>query len=946
MSRIVGCCVVLLSVLVSSVLSQASTTVRGTVTDSTGGIIPGASVTVIHETTDEATTRLTDETGNYAFTGLPPGIYALTADVPGFEVGTYSNVELAAGQEVLRNFTLEIGAVDTLVVVGSRAGARTATESTVPVDVIAGEELVSQGITDVSDLMRTVTPSFNVNTQPISDAATIVRPANLRNLPPDHTLVLVNGKRRHRAAIIQWLGNGVADGAQGPDLSVIPAIALRQAEVLRDGAAAQYGSDAIAGVMNFQLKDARSGGSVEFRAGAHRDGNYGDSRLYSDAGGHGLAYSFAGNAGLPLGPEGFVNLSIEYGSSNPTNRSVQRNDAIALISAGNTYVRDPAQVWGSPLVDDNLKLFGNFGVPFNNDGLEFYGHTNYATKKVTGGFYYRNPATRGGVFGSVRNGDGHLLIGDVLAARGAGSANCPQVAVTGGVVSDQAALDQVFADPNCFSMQELREEFRGGFTPQFGGTSTDASLVSGLRGLITDRLVWDTSISVGSNNVDFFINNTVNASLGPESPTSFNPGSYTQTEVNVNFDLSYAASDRINLATGAEWRNEQFKIGAGDAASWEIGPYAGQGFSSGSNGFNGFRADVAAGEWDRSNIAVYSDVEFGGQDDPWTAGVAARIENFADFGTTVNGKFSGRYEVSDAVALRGAVSTGFRAPTPGQQNAFNVTTEFDFDLGDLINLGVIPSTNPVAQLRGGEPLQPETSKNYAVGMAAEEGPFTFTADYFRIDVSDRIALTQDFSLSQTEVDELLAAGVAEAANLAEFRFFVNDFSTKTHGIDLISTFRPMALGGNTSFSVVFNHTRTKITTFSADTIDEIRISELERGLPQTRWNFSIKHDARRWSLLTRLNYFGSYWDSEDAQAGLGSAMATLYDPYNGKALLDVDFSVPLSEFATLAIGGQNVLNTYPDENPFAAANTGNRYGQFSPFGFNGGYYYFRLSSYF
>ena len=280
MSRIVGCCVVLLSVLVS-VLSQASTTVRGTVTDSTGGIIPGASVTVIHETTDEATTRLTDETGNYAFTGLPPGIYTLTADVPGFEVGTYSNVELAAGQEVLRNFTLEISAVDTLVVVGSRAGARTATDSTVPVDVIAGEELVSQGITDVSELMRTVTPSFNVNTQPISDAATIVRPANLRNLPPDHTLVLVNGKRRHRAAIIQWLGNGVADGAQGPDLSVIPAIALRQAEVLRDGAAAQYGSDAIAGVMNFQLKDARSGGSVEFRAGAHRDGNYGDVEALS-----------------------------------------------------------------------------------------------------------------------------------------------------------------------------------------------------------------------------------------------------------------------------------------------------------------------------------------------------------------------------------------------------------------------------------------------------------------------------------------------------------------------------------------------------------------------------------------------------------------------------------------------------------------------------------------
>ena len=286
------------------------------------------------------------------------------------------------------------------------------------------------------------------------------------------------------------------------------------------------------------------------------------------------------------------------------------------------------------------------------------------------------------------------------------------------------------------------------------------------------------------------------------------------------------------------------------------------------------------------------------------------------------------------------MSSGFRAPTPGQQNTFNLTTEYDFTLGDLINLGTIPSTNPVALLRGGEQLQPETSINYSAGTVIEAGSFTFTADYFRIDVSDRIAVTQDFKLTNAEVADLLAAGVKEAANLAEFRFFVNDFSTRTEGIDLVSSFRPQALGGNTTFSLVFNHTKTKVTDFSPETVDDIRISELERSLPATRWNFSVNHRARWWGLLARLNYFGSYWDSEDAQNA--SATPLLYEPYSGKIPLDLELSFPFGDSGTLAVGGQNVLNTYPDENLFAAAGTGNLYGQFSPFGFNGAYYYVRL----
>ena len=579
--------VVLLSGLSASALAQENATLSGAVTARTGALIPGAEVTATGDDTGIATTVVTNESGDYAFT-LQPGRYTLTVEAPGFQTGIYANVELRAEQQGLRNLTLEVGAVETTVVVGTRAQPRSVTESMVPVDVILTEEIVSQGDTGLSNRLRTIIPSYNVNTQPISDAATISRPANLRNLAPDHTLVLVNGKRRHRSAIIVWSGQGVASGAQGPDVSPIPAIALQQVEVLRDGATAQYGSDAIAGVLNFLLKDDRSGGSVQFRSGVHQDGG-------------GEGYTFAGNIGLPLGQSGFANLSLEYGTSNPTDRSLQRADAAALIAAGNNNVRNPAQIWGSPEIDNDLKFFGNFGHLFTN-GLQLYGHTNYASKKVDGGFFFRNPNTRGGVFSN--DGGETLLIGNVLAARGEGSSGCPTVPIANHA-PDPAALAQVFADPDCFSFQE---RFPGGFTPRFGGDATDASVVAGLRGLLSSGIVWDASLSVGFNEADFFINNTVNASFGPDTPTSFDPGLYRQREIGLNFDLSYAVNDRLNLAGGAEWRNERFIIGLGQRESWDFGPYAAQGFSAASNGFPGF-SPIAAGTWGRNNVAVYGDVE-------------------------------------------------------------------------------------------------------------------------------------------------------------------------------------------------------------------------------------------------------------------------------------------------------------------------------------------------
>ena len=260
--------------------------------------------------------------------------------------------------------------IEEIITTGTRSKARSIDDSPAPVDVLAGTYFENQGDTDLQNLLRNIVPSYNVNMQPISDAATVVRPANLRGLAPDHTLVLINGKRRHRAAVIYWLGNGVANGAQGPDISAIPSIALKQVEVLRDGAAAQYGSDAIAGVMNFILKDDTDGLEVE--------GKYGE---YSE--GDGETYMVAANLGLPLTETGFANFSFEYGESDSTSRSVQRDDAAALYAAGNTFVADPAQIWGSPEITDDIKFWGNIGIDLGNNS-EAYAFGNYSTKTRRG----------------------------------------------------------------------------------------------------------------------------------------------------------------------------------------------------------------------------------------------------------------------------------------------------------------------------------------------------------------------------------------------------------------------------------------------------------------------------------------------------------------------------------------------------------------------------------
>ena len=801
--------------------------------------------------------------------------------------------------------------LEEVVVTGTRRAARSVFESAAPIDVISGEDFRNQGGNDMTDLIRNVVPSYNVNAQPISDAASVIRPANMRGLAPDHTLVLVNGKRRHRASVITWLGNGVSDGAQGPDISPIPAIALKQVEVLRDGASAQYGSDAIAGVMNFILKDSNEGGTIEVK--------YGE---FSEDGEN--IYSIAGNIGLAITDSGFFNASFEYGESDDTDRSVQRDDAAGLIAGGNDAVANPAQIWGSPEVNDDIKTIFNMGVEIS-DSAEIYAFGNYAYKEVDGGFYFRNPDTRASVFSPAADDENGVirLVGDITEDL---SGNCPVVPV-----GDDEALQGIIANPDCFV---FNGQFPGGFTPRFGADVKDASLVLGTRGNLDNGLNYDVSGSFGWNDSDFFIYNTVNASLGPNTPTSFDPGDYTQTEYNFNADIGYGldvgflASD-LNIAGGFEMRSEEFEITAGQQESWDFGPLANQGFSAKSNGFGGFSPQIA-GDWDRTNTAVYLDLE-ADVTNRWLLGAAVRYEDYDDFGSTTNGKLSTHFSVADWLGIRGTVSTGFRAPTPGQQNAGNESTVFDASIQELVNEGVIPPSSPVAQQRGGKELKEETSTNYTAGLVFQWENFSVTADWYRIELDDRIAVSQQFALTDQEREDLVNEGITSAANITSFSFFVNDYDTETEGFDVVATYAAEILGGSTDFNLAFNHNETDVTSFNPETIDQNRINELETGLPENRLNAGMTHLWNSWRFTLRGNWTDEWYDSEDDRT---------YDSYY---TADVEVAYSFDNGLTLMGGGQNFLDETPDKNPGAAGGSGNKYSQFAPLGFNGAFWYGRVS---
>lgn len=805
-------------------------------------------------------------------------------------------------------------------VLGSRGAPRSEDLSVAPIDIISGADFHNQGTTDVLDQMRVLVPSFQVSIVPIDDAATLVRPANLRGLPPDSSLVLVNGKRRHRSAVITFLGHGLSDGSQGPDLSTLPSLALDQVEVLRDGAAAQYGSDAIAGVINFSLKRRSEGGSMEAFYSRTQEGD-GDTR------------QIAAQIGGKLTEDGFATFTAEWREADPTSRSVQRPDAAEVAAAGYPGVPDPAQIWGSPRVNRDFKFVANLGL--SSDTTDYYLFGTAASRDVDGGFYYRNPTTRAGVYSL--DGGQTLLIGNL------GGPTCPTIALRdaqGNLIPYSIVGAQVNALPaHCFTF--LRT-LPGGFTPRFGGIVRDAALVAGMKGEWLNGIRYDFSASQAESEVEFYLLNTINASRGPNQPTDlkFRPGSNAQRETNFNADFSTTLETGftaypMNLAGGLEWREEEFEIRNGDLASFEVGPLAPQGFLIGSNGFPGFNPRQS-GRFARQNWAAYVDAE-ANFTDAFLGQAAVRFEDFDDFGSTTNWKLAARLQATDTIALRGAISTGFRAPTPGQSNVTQVTTQFIG--GELRDTATLAPTNPISQRFGGKQLQPEKSRNLSAGFVFSSDPWLVTLDLYRIKVRDRIAQTGNFTLTDADRAALLAQGVTDALSYSSVRFFTNDFDTTTRGIDLVTSYETELWGGQTTFALAVNWNETEVDRYDPSVTTDARVFILENALPKTKGNFSVNHRQGRWHVNTRLSYYGAFFE-DHLDTGVISGPDAL--PIYGKSawIVDAEVGYTWGNGIFLNLGAQNLFNHFPEENPWKDV-VGAKYPSHTPYGFNGAVYYLR-----
>lgn len=823
--------------------------------------------------------------------------------------------------------------VEEVVVIGTRRSERSASDLAVPVDVISEQDLQAQGSSDMLDILTSVIPSYNVGREPISDVATLVRPANLRGLSADSTLILVNGKRRHKGATVGEFVSGINKGAQAVDITPLAGIAMKQVEVLRDGAAAQYGSDAIAGVMNFVLSDDPEARRLQIQYGSAYEGD-------------GETVAVSGLFGTHLGRDGFATLGFEIKDTDSTSRGSQDPQALAVVAAGvnATEVANPVVEWGQPNVWNDYKLLFNAAVEAGDS--EVYGHAIVSSRKVDGSFFYRNPFTRGAVFQS----DGNLHIYDLDTTD---AVTCPTISNTDANGDADwgtalTALNAAIAGPtwagNCFSYTEW---FPGGFTPRFGGKVNDTTVVGGIRGEWNNGMTYDVSVSSGRNEVVFEISNTVNASYGPNSPTSFDLGAQIQTERVVNADftkgLEVGLQSDLNLAWGLQYHEEEFEMVAGQTESWANGGFAnngslahhGSGSSVGANGFQGFSTDVS-GKFDRQSHAAYLDLE-ADVTDRWLVAGALRFEDFSDFGSTSKGKLATRFAVTDSFNLRGSVSTGFRAPSMGQTNLQRASTGFSG--GQLQESLTVAATNPIAAQKGARPLQPEESLSFTLGAAFSIGDLDLTIDWFKIEVDDRIALTQQIELTAADKAALQAQGIIGVNTVSTVQFFTNDFDSETSGLDIVANYPFQWAGGNANMTFAYNYTDTEITQLGTIITGGDAVRDREDVVPQDRASFTLANDWDRLSGLVRVNYYGEVFE---LLYGCCDPIETDEAVY----VVDAELTYNMSDVYSITVGAKNLFDSYPPKHQVAGVNgyLGADYPLNHPAGFGGGVYYLRFGA--
>jgi iron complex outermembrane receptor protein len=832
-----------------------------------------------------------------------------------------------------------------IVVTGTRKGGQSPTETLSPVDMLSGELLSEQATFDLTEGLAKISPSLNTQRFPIADGTAFIRPVTLRNLAPDQTLVLMNGTRRHRSALVNLqlapLGT-VNQGSQGVDFAAFPAAAIERVEVLRDGAAAQYGSDAIAGVVNVILKDASEGGSLSGQWGSYYEGD-------------GDRLSVSGNVGLPLGADGFANLTGEYSTSEITSRGIPRTDAAAFGEVvGNDLIPlgGLGQRWGDPDVEA-LKFAVNAGVDIS-DSLEVYGFATYMDNTTKSDFFYRGPVVtpvqpEGLAARTTLQIDS---INNVTLAPGADGLPdpAPQEIVdaieNAGPGFSNDPNDYLVADPTSATGFALRnpifDQFPGGYNPDFGAELTDMAFVAGLRGDITDTLTWDLSARWAENEVEYTLSDTINPSLGINSPTSFTPGTLVQEESGINLDFVKSfANSPVNVAFGGEFRNETYKIELGDEASRAVGPITL--FGAGSDGFQGFPVESAS-EFEGDSWAAYVDVETD-LTDRLSGAVALRYEDYDVFGDTTDWKISGRYQFTDAFAIRATANTGFRAPTPGQINTLNVTTTADAS-GNLVPSATFPVADPVAVALGAAPLDPEESEAYTVGLVWDAADRTsVTLDFYHIEIDDRLTFLPISPITQDQVDAMTAAGAANAELLlgGSVQFFVNGFDSEVEGIDLAVTSGFDLAGGDLVADLRYNYNKQEVSNVRPGTINESRVFDLENQIPENRGILSFNWDSGGlFGALLRLNYY----DKWETTAGLFAPPdASVTYEYGSTVLVDAEVNLTLNDMFTVTVGGENIFDEYPDDEQDGTFRfLGVDHALTSPYGFNGGFYYLRLSA--
>ena len=819
--------------------------------------------------------------------------------------------------------------LEEVTVTGTRKAGVSSLDTLSPVSIIGGMELKRQGISDLTDALTKVSPSLSTQRFPIADGTAFVRPVVLRNLAPDQTLVLVNGTRRHRSALVNLqlapLGT-VNQGSQAVDFSAFPSSAIKRVEVLRDGASAQYGSDAIAGVINVILKDDNQGGSINAQYGEYteRDGE---------------RANINGNAGFPLGEDGFINISFEYATSDITSRGQARPDAADVASiVGNevTPYNGFGQRWGDPDIT-NLTLFLNTGI-FISEKVELYGHASYMDKETLGGFFYRAPVLPPEYMIEARSTLMTDSDGDFLPDP------APQALVDSIMAQSLNPADYITADPNSPSgwvlLNPIHTLFPGGYSPLFGGDIKDYAIVAGARGMFNDDFSWDLRLRTAENELSYVLDGSINPSLGSLSPTTFNPGTLIQQESGANLDfVKTFGTSPLNLAFGLEWRNETYKILEGDAGSTSIGPTFAQ-FGVGSDGFQGFFSDQV-GKWEKDSTAAYVDLETD-LGDRFSVGAAARYEDHDDFGSTFDWKLSGRVQFTDSFAGRATFNTGFRVPTPGQVNTLNITTSAD-SAGNLIPSGFYPVDHPVAIALGAQPQITEESRSFTVGVVWNPvNNFAITLDVYDIKIEDRIGAL-DKTVDQTAVDKLIAEGYPGAQLLlnSSASYFSNAFDSEIFGVDLSMDHYADLFGGLLTSSFRYNYNDQDVTNIKPGTINESRAYDLENQVPSSRGVLTFDWSRDWLGGLLRFNYYGG-WSTTGGIFSPGDASDA--SDYGSEILVDLEARFDIGERFQIAVGGDNIFDNYPDkEQDETFQFLGAVYSVTSPFGFNGAFWYLRAS---